>query len=109
MSKSIWFSMILIASVTAAFGTQQTYSETDTVALSSQESINLETFKCESNTGSSFLNRLCYDKDSQTVVVGLNDTYQRLCAIPEHVVGNWLQAKSMGRYYFNRIKGRFDC
>jgi len=108
MTKVILFSLILITSATA-FGAQQDTSETGAMAIEGREAIHLDTFKCESNTGSSFLNRVCYDKESQTVIVALNDTYQRLCGVPSHIIGNWLQAKSMGRYYFNRIKGHFSC
>ena len=102
---------LVVSNVSFAVATErESLLDGETVSLEpTHERVSLESFNCESNTGSSFLNRVCYDRDSQTVLISLNEKYHKLCGVPQHIIANWVASDSMGRYYFNRVKGRFDC
>lgn len=71
--------------------------------------VDLSPFNCDWVTRSSFINRLCYDKKEQYVIVLLRNTYYHYCEVPPSTVKEWKQADSMGRFYNAYIKGRFDC
>jgi len=79
------------------------------ITTSTGEQLNLRDFECASDTRSSFLNQLCYDQQQKTAVVSMNETHHKHCQVPVHIIGSWILSDSMGRFYFNRVKGRFDC
>lgn len=76
--------------------------------------VELSTYACQDVTRSSFVNRVCYDDASESMIILLNSTYYAYCRIPEVVVREFLSAESMGRFYNQRIKsnavaGIYDC
>lgn len=71
-------------------------------------SVDLSEYRCL-DTVSSFVNRICYNDENSTAVVLLKSTYYAYCRIPSNVVSGWINAPSKGRYYNNRIKGRYRC
>jgi hypothetical protein len=81
----------------------------ETVFVKYRGSLDLQPFECEWITRSSLVTRLCYDHDQQYLVVNLNGTYYHYCAIPPRVVDAWRSAESMGRFFNQQVKGRFDC
>ena len=97
------FALALIA-VTAPLATSA-----DTVHVKYRGNLDLAPFDCEWITRSSLVNRLCYDRKHQYVVVNLNGTYYHYCAIPPGVVNAWRSADSMGRFFNAQVQGRFDC
>jgi hypothetical protein len=71
--------------------------------------VDLAPFQCTTVTRSSFVNRVCYDKQQQYMLIQLNATYYHYCGIDEGTVSELLAAESVGRFYNARVKGRFDC
>lgn len=84
-------------------------SAAETVYVKYRGLVDLSPFKCHLITRSSFVNRLCYDRQEKYVIVKLKNTYYHYCEVPPDVVMDWLKAESIGRFYNANIKGRFDC
>jgi len=71
--------------------------------------VDLAPFACEFVQRSSLVQRLCYDSREQYVIVNLTGTYYHYCEVPSSVVAAWRTADSMGRFYNQNVKGRYDC
>jgi KTSC domain len=76
--------------------------------------LDLAPFVCTDVTRSSFINRACYDKAQQFMVVQLRSVYYSYCEMPASTYDAFLAAPSMGQYYNTSIKGTgadgpFDC
>jgi hypothetical protein len=71
--------------------------------------VNLKYFNCDDTPRSSFIRRVCYDHSNEYMVISLNGTYYHYCEIDSGTVSSLLDAESMGRYFNQNIKGRFDC
>jgi hypothetical protein len=71
--------------------------------------VDLAPFQCTSITQSSFVNRVCYDKGHQYMLIQLNGVYYHYCGIDVGTVSELLSASSTGGFYNARIKARFDC
>ena len=71
--------------------------------------VDLAPFACEFVQRSSLVQRLCYDARERYVIVNLSGTYYHYCEVPPSVVAAWRSADSMGRFYNQNVKGRFDC
>ena len=71
--------------------------------------VDLRPFSCNSVTRSSFINRVCYDRQNEYMLISLNGIYYHYCEIDSGTVEALMSAESMGRYYNAAIKGRFDC
>ena len=84
-------------------------SAAETVYVKYRGPVDLSPFKCHLITRSSFVNRLCYDRQEKYVIVKLKNTYYHYCEVPPDIVMDWLKADSIGRFYNANIKGRFDC
>jgi hypothetical protein len=75
--------------------------------------IDLKPFNC-TNTVSSFVNRVCYDKANSYMLILLKNTWYHYCEIDAGTVTALLNAESVGRYFNVNIKGTgndgpFDC
>ncbi|HZP32700.1 MAG TPA: KTSC domain-containing protein [Candidatus Acidoferrales bacterium] len=75
--------------------------------------VDLKPFTC-TNTVSSFVNRVCYDKANSYMLILLNSTWYHYCEIDEKTVAALVNAPSVGRFYNTYIKGSgldgsFDC
>jgi hypothetical protein len=75
--------------------------------------VDLKPFVC-TDTKSSFVNRVCYDRANSYMLILLNSTWYHYCEIGEGTVKSLLAADSKGRYYNANIKGSgsdgpFDC
>jgi len=66
-------------------------------------------FKHLALKSSSFVNNMYYDKGNSYLLVQLRSTYYHYCSIPQNVINIWTNAKSLGRFYNNNIKGNYDC
>jgi hypothetical protein len=82
-----------------------TWATTETVDVKYYGSLDLKAFYCTEITRSSFVNRVCYDKAQQFMVVQLNATYYPYCEMPAATYETFLAAPSMGKYYNTNIKG----
>lgn len=81
----------------------------ETVFVKYRGPVDLAPFDCKWVTRSSLVWRLCYDARHRYAIVLLRGTYYHYCDVPPFVVAAWRQADSMGRYYIDHVKGRFDC
>jgi hypothetical protein len=105
--KLIWVTIImLIGFICAALPIS---ANAETVFVKYRGQVDLAPFTCESTQRSSMVKRLCYDAKDKYVVVNLSGTYYHYCEVPKNIVSDWLRAESMGRYYNQYIKGRYDC
>jgi hypothetical protein len=71
--------------------------------------VNVASFDCTNTDRSSFVERVCYDKPNQYMLINLKGTYYHYCEIDSETVSRSLKAESLGRFYNATIKGRFDC
>ena len=71
--------------------------------------VDLKFFDCSDITRSSFINRVCYDRRNEYMLISLNGTFYHYCEIDAGTVSSLLNATSMGRFYNANIKGNFDC
>jgi len=88
-------------------------AQAETVDVKYRGPVDLNTFTC-TNTASSFVNRVCYDKAKSYMLILLISTWYHYCEIDVGTVHALLNAKSVGRYYNANIKsdgedGPFDC
>lgn len=102
---------VLLISSTLAAGT---WAAAEAVDVKYYGSLDLKRFACTEITRSSLVNRACYDKAQQFMVVQLNATYYPYCEMPPATYEAFLAAASMGKYYNANIKGTgkdgpFDC
>ena len=95
--------------VAAVVGAAPKGTHAETVFVKYRGALDLQPFECEWITRSSLVKRLCYDRDQQYVVANLNGTYYHYCAMPPRVVEDWRTSESMGRFFNQQVKGRFDC
>lgn len=86
----------------------------ETVEVKYRGPVQLDSFKCTDIFRSSFIRRVCYDREDSYLLLNLNGTYYHYCEVPVSVVNELLNAPSMGSYYGNAIKGKggmgpYDC
>lgn len=88
-------------------------ARSETVDVKYRGPVDLKPFVC-TNTKSSFVNRVCYDKANTYMLILLNRTWYHYCEIDGGTVSALIGAASVGRYYNANIKshgsdGPFDC
>ena len=81
----------------------------ETVDVKYRGNVDLAPFTCLAVTRSSFIQRVCYDRANEYMLISLNGTYYHYCEIDADTVSFLLNAPSMGRFYNASIKGNFDC
>jgi hypothetical protein len=70
--------------------------------------LDLALFDC-TETKSSFVHQVCYDAHKRFMVIQLRNVRYPYCSIPPDTVDALIKAGSVGRYYNDNVKGRFDC
>lgn len=90
-----------------------TVAQAQTVDVKYRGRVDLKPFVC-TDTKSSFVNRVCYDKANAYMLILLKKTWYHYCEIGAGTVKALLDADSMGRFYNANIKGTgkdgpFDC
>jgi hypothetical protein len=88
--------------------------QAETVDVKYRGAVDLTPFRCTDTPRSSFVERVCYDKPNQYMVIRLKSTYYHYCEMPEPTFNAFMAASSMGRYFNASIKGTgkdgpFDC
>jgi hypothetical protein len=106
--------MLRLAILITAALAGATWAEAETIDVKYYGALDLKSFACTDITRSSFINRACYDKAKQFMVVQLQGTYYPYCEMPAATYDAFLNASSMGQYYNANIKGSgkdgpFDC
>jgi hypothetical protein len=106
--------LLRLVLLVAAGLAQATWAEAEAVDVKYYGALDLKPFSCTDITRSSFINRACYDKAKQFMVVQLKGTYYPYCEMPAATYDAFLNASSMGQYYNANIKGSgkdgpFDC
>lgn len=86
----------------------------ETVAVKYRGVIDLKPFACTDTPRSSFIQRVCYDKVQNYMLINLRGTYYHYCELPPATLEAFLAAPSMGQFYNQNIKGTgsdgpFDC
>jgi hypothetical protein len=104
--KLVGWAMVVVALLSAP-------ARSESVVVKYRGSVDLKSFVC-TETQSSFVNRVCYDKANMYMLILLNSTWYHYCEIDEGTVSALISAESVGRYYNARIKGSgndgpFDC
>jgi hypothetical protein len=88
-------------------------AQAETVDVKYRGPVDLKPFTC-TNTVSSFVNRVCYDKVKSYMLILLKDSWYHYCEIDERTVASLINADSVGRFFNQHIKGTgrdgpFDC
>lgn len=91
-----------------------TWASAETIDVKYYGKLDLAPFACTDVSRSSFINRACYDKSQQFMVVQLRSVYYPYCEMSAAIFDAFLTAQSMGKYYNANIKGSgsdgpFDC
>jgi hypothetical protein len=86
------------------------------VCVKYHKCLDVDQFKCETITRSSFINRVCYLEAKRYMIIKLKETYYHYCSVTPEAVTEFLVAPSMGRYYNDNFRskpdgthGPFDC
>ncbi len=100
-----------LAMLLAQLATAPVVSET--IATGDHGRIDLATFECRDITRSTVLQRVCYDRARQDLVVAVKGDYHRFCGVETDTVERLLGAASMG-WFFNQnirreVAGRYAC
>jgi hypothetical protein len=102
-------SMMLAAFMLASALCAGPPAHAESVYVKYRGEVDLKFFDCANVTRSSFIQRVCYDKRNQYMLISLNGTYYHYCEIDADTVSSLLNAPSMGQFYNASIKGDFDC
>jgi hypothetical protein len=86
----------------------------ETVDVKYRGPVSLDSFECSDVVGSSFVNRVCYNKEHLYMLIQLKQTWYHYCEIDAGTVQALLAAQSKGRFYNGSIKdsgagGKFSC
>ncbi|PJG56798.1 KTSC domain-containing protein [Bradyrhizobium forestalis] len=86
----------------------------ETVETAEHSLVDLGPFECRDITRSTVLQRVCYDRARQDLIVASNGTYDRYCGVTAETVERLLGAPSMGQFFNRNIKrettaGRYTC
>jgi KTSC domain-containing protein len=76
--------------------------------------VDLTPFACTDTPRSTMIQRVCYDKASRHLLVGIRGSYRDYCAVPLATFEAFITARSLGYYYrqtFARsdVDGPFTC
>lgn len=86
----------------------------ETVETGERRRIDLATFECRDISRSTVLQRVCYDRAQQNLVVAVEGRYDRYCGVAAETVDSLLGAPSMGQFFNRTISretagSRYDC
>jgi len=78
-------------------------AQADTVNVKYRGLVELKPFSC-TETVSSFVRRVCYDKQHTYMLILLRDTWYHYCEIDAGTVNSLIYAESVGRFFNSNIK-----
>jgi hypothetical protein len=118
LSRVLWWrrqkrdqeqSMIrIVALATAAMMVSNIGARAETICVKYGACIDLAPFTCKS-LDSSFVHRACYDASKSYMLIQLNSTWYHYCGLDQATWTGLNQAASVGTFYNQNVKGRFDC
>ena len=76
----------------------------ETIETGEHRLVDLKTFECRDISRSTVLQRVCYDRAQQALVVAVDGAYDRYCGVPVETVERLLGAPSMGQFFNQNIK-----
>jgi hypothetical protein len=76
--------------------------------------VDLAAFECRDITRSTVLQRVCYDRARQDLVVAISGRYDRYCHVAAETFDSLVGAPSMGQFFNRNIRReaageRYDC
>ena len=108
MKQTRWLTAITVA-VIALTASISSEARSENVAVKYNGLVDLKPFECQAVTRSSFIQRVCYDRSNEYMLINLSGTYYHYCEIDKPTVAALIAADSMGKFFNSAIKGRFDC
>ncbi|EIG63451.1 KTSC domain-containing protein [Bradyrhizobium canariense] len=86
----------------------------ETIETAEHRLVDLKTYECRDITRSTVLQRVCYDRAQQALIVAVDGVYDGYCGVPVDTVERLLGAPSMGKFFNQNIKrevsgGRYAC
>jgi len=86
----------------------------ETVETGERHLVDLKTFECRDITRSTVLQRVCYDRAQQDLIVAVNGAYGRYCGVTADTVERLLGAPSMGQFFNQNFRhdvtaGHYAC
>nr|WP_249129687.1 MULTISPECIES: KTSC domain-containing protein [Bradyrhizobium] len=78
----------------------------ETVETGERGLVDLGTFECRDINRSTVLQRVCYDRAQQDLVVAVNGAYDRYCGVTSDTVERLLGAPSMGQFFNQNFKSK---
>jgi hypothetical protein len=104
----------IVALSAALAGCVTTIAHAESVDVKYRGLVDLRPFNCSDVSRSSFIERICYDKANQYMIIRLMGTYYHYCELPPQTLEAFMAAQSMGQFYNSNIKGSgndgpFDC
>lgn len=63
------------------------------------------------SVSSTAIRKIGYDSTSSRMYIDFEDSdpYYTYCGVPQHVFKQFVSASSVGRYYHQYIKDKYDC
>jgi len=58
---------------------------------------------------SSFVGRVTYEKEDESMEIVLDDAIYQFCSVPRQIYNGFREAGSKGRFFNSRVKGLWDC
>lgn len=89
-------------------------AQSETVDVKYRGAVDLKTFECRDIPRSRFIQRVCYDKPQNYMIINLKGTHYHYCELPAAMFDALMAAPSIGQFYNQNIKGSgsdgpFDC
>jgi hypothetical protein len=66
--------------------------------------VDLATFECRDINRSTVLQRVCYDRVRNDLIVAVRGSYDRYCGVPVDLVERLMGAPSMGQFFNRNIR-----
>ncbi len=86
----------------------------ETIEIREHRVVDLKTFECRDINRSTVIQRVCYDRAQQDLIVAVAGIYDRYCGVTADTAERLLGAPSMGQFFNQNIKrddtfGRYAC
>jgi hypothetical protein len=86
----------------------------ETVDVRDRGTVDLGTFECRDINRSSLIQRVCYDRAQNYLIISVKGTYDQFCELPAPTFEHLMGAPSMGQFFNRNIRGsgsggRYDC
>jgi hypothetical protein len=101
--------MLAVVMLAYALCARASLARAESVYVKYRGEVDLKSFDCTDIARSSFINRVCYDRRNEYMLISLNGMFYHYCGIDAGTVSSLLHTPSMGRFYNASIKGHFDC